>query len=52
MVPHRRSRKDDEDLLDMLYMRDCGYTYREIGEKYNMNKNAVIGLLWRVYQEM
>jgi len=49
--PYQSSREADEQVLDMLHLRDCGWTYKQIGEKYGMTKSAVIGLLWRINKE-
>jgi len=50
--PYHADREADEQVLDMLHLRDRGWTHKQIGEKYGMTKNAVIGLLWRISKEM
>jgi len=50
--PYHADREADEQVLDMLHLRDRGWTHKQIGEKYGMTKSAVIGLLWRINKEM
>ena len=41
----------DDDILEVLWMRDEGYTFKQIGDHFGVTKNAAIGLLHRVMKE-
>tara|TARA_R110001606_G_scaffold26208_1_gene84590 strand:- start:168 stop:356 length:189 start_codon:yes stop_codon:yes gene_type:complete len=41
----------DDDILEVLWMRDEGYTFQQIGKRFGVTKNAAIGLLHRVMKE-
>ena len=41
----------DDDILEALWMRDEGYTFKEIGAHFGVTKNAAIGVLHRVMKE-
>jgi len=41
----------DEDILDALWMRDEGYTFKQIGAHFGVTKNAAIGMANRVLNE-
>ena len=41
----------DDDILEALWMRDEGYTFKEIGAHFDVTKNAAIGVLHRVMKE-
>ena len=41
----------DDDILDTLHMRDEGFTMREIGNRFGVTRNAVIGMVHRVMNE-
>ena len=38
----------DDDILEALWMRDEGYTFKEIGAHFDVTKNSAIGVLHRV----
>jgi len=41
----------DDRILEALWMREEGYTFKEIGKHFGVTKNAAIGLLHRVMKE-
>ena len=41
----------DDRILEALWMREDGYTFKQIGEHFGVTKNAAIGLLHRVMKE-
>ena len=41
----------DDKILEALWMRDEGYTFKEIGAHFGVTKNAAIGVLHRVMKE-
>ena len=41
----------DDNILEALWMRDEGFTMREIGNHFGVTKNAAIGMLHRVMKE-
>ena len=49
-VPHSQKWTDDE-ILEALWMREKGYTFKELGNHFGVTKNAAIGLLHRVMKE-
>ena len=41
----------DDRILEALWMREDGYTFKQIGEHFGVTKNAAIGVLHRVMKE-
>ena len=41
----------DDNILEALWMRDEGYTFKQIGNHFGVTKNAAIGVLHRVMKE-
>lgn len=50
MTEHSKAWTDD-DILEALWMRDQGYTFKQIGKRFGVTKNAAIGVLHRVMKE-